>query len=201
MIAILRTSTRTPIALSQSIRVSSISISKRHFSDDDKSTSVTKEKKKKLLRLPRRTPPPPPPPDNMSAKQVIAHYGAVGVGVYLGVSSASFLTFLGVFASGLVDTSVVVDAIHTYTPVERWTGYDLRQLDPIWGNLTLAKVANVVIEPLRLLVAVSLTPRIGRWWRNERYERKQAKQEADELQNNEEPEQDEPTEQKDKRDK
>lgn len=116
----------------------------------------------------------------------------MGVGVYLGVSSASFLTFLGVFASGLVDTSVVVDAIHTYTPVERWTGYDLRQLDPIWGNLTLAKVANVVIEPLRLLVAVSLTPRIGRWWRNERYERKQAKQEADELQNNEEPDQDEP---------
>lgn len=111
----------------------------------------------------------------MSRKQVIAHYGATGVAVYLGVSSASFLTFLALFSSGWVDTAHVVELIREHTPIERWTSYDLRKLDPIWGNLTLAKIANLVVEPLRLLVAASITPRVGRWWRSERYERKQKK--------------------------
>lgn len=99
---------------------------------------------------------------------MIAQHGVAAVLVYGTINMAGLVVAYSLIKAGLIDSAHLVQLLVDKTPVERWTGLRLMELDPIYANGTLAYAVNILLEPVRLFGTVMLAPRASRWWQARR---------------------------------
>lgn len=92
-------------------------------------------------------------------------YGVVGVCVYLGIYFVAVAGFFVAASSGWLTADQVKQWVSTFHLEGHINGSTLDRVDTVGGRLLVAWIATKVIEPLRLLLAVTVTPSVARFLR------------------------------------
>lgn len=93
-------------------------------------------------------------------------YGAPGVVVYLTIYVLTVAGFFAAVSSGLLTAETVkswITALHLEKHVDTNL---LNRVDSATGRFIIAWIATKIVEPLRLFVAVSITPSVLRLYKS-----------------------------------
>mmetsp|Transcript_5310 Transcript_5310/g.8188 ORF Transcript_5310/g.8188 Transcript_5310/m.8188 type:complete len:171 (-) Transcript_5310:324-836(-) len=92
-------------------------------------------------------------------RDLIRNYGPVGVGVYLGIYVGNIGLFYGLLQSNVIGAG---DALSLLNYLNITEYYDVSAISPRQGNFALAWIMTKLTEPLRFVLAVSITPSLAR---------------------------------------
>lgn len=89
-------------------------------------------------------------------------YGAVGIAVYISIYVISVSGFFVAASSGWLTAEQVKSWVTTLHLDGHLNASTLDRVDTVGGRLFVAWIAAKVIEPLRLFLAVTVTPSVAR---------------------------------------
>jgi hypothetical protein len=110
-----------------------------------------------LARL-STAPPQEQPPSNRLAV-MWKQYGVVFLSTYFSIYCTALGTMYELVSSNLLSAGSAIDLL-SYVHLDQVL--DLTKIDPRAGNLAVAWILTKFTEPVRLVLAISITPRIAR---------------------------------------